>query len=203
MVNRTIYDVLDKVMEDYSYSIKKTGNKIELNGEVYIPRLDRIVAHTKIVYCANGNLQETVGNFRDELKNMVVKVLKENKLVLTDDDEMIKSLMDQCKELREELENAREREKELKERVNELEMEKMAYPYYPSTYPMRPGVTYGPDRTETPPNEWYYRITCDEANTNISRDPNCDYSTYSTSEGTELPEGSPRFRINDGLDKLR
>jgi len=190
MKNRTIYDVLDKVMEDYSYSIKKTGNKVELKGEVYIQRLDRVVTHDKIVWFSAdcNNLKEQVEIFKDEFKNLVVKVLKEHQLVLTDDEEMIKKLMAQCKELREELEKAKKREKELQTRIDELEIEKYGYP----VNPLWTGVTYGPDYTGTPPDEWHYHITCDDAN-----------SAYSTGYGTELPKNAPKFRDFDVISKAR
>ena len=192
MINRTIYDVLDKVMEDYSYSIKKTGNKVELKGEVYIEQLDMTVTHEKTVYCVDGTttnkLQQTIDSFGDEFKNKVVKVLTEYKLVLTDDDEMIKKLMAQCKELREELENTKEREKKLQDRVNELEIEKYGY----QVNPLWTGVTYDPGYTGTPPNEWHYHITCDDAN-----------SAYSTGYGTELPKDIPIFRKNNRVGGLK
>lgn len=36
MKNRTIYEVLNNVMENYSYTIEKEGKKISLTGKVYI-----------------------------------------------------------------------------------------------------------------------------------------------------------------------
>ena len=47
MKTRTLYDVLDKVMRDYTYIIKKEDNQIYLSVEVYIKQLDQKVTYEK------------------------------------------------------------------------------------------------------------------------------------------------------------
>ena len=59
MKNRTVYEVLDSVMENYSYTIEKEGKKVSLSGKVYISKIDVTVTHEKTFY-QNGNSRRTI-----------------------------------------------------------------------------------------------------------------------------------------------
>lgn len=161
MKNRTVYDVLDKIMEDYSYSIKKTGNKVEISGSVYIDRLDETVTFEKTIYCVDGNVRTAIEKFKEELRSRVAKVVSDNKEILTDDNALIKNLLDQVKELRAELDAA-------KQRIRSMELEKIyplnPYPWTtPNTNPWSTGITWETQIGDQP--DWLdkNKITCQKA----------------------------------------
>jgi hypothetical protein len=93
MKNRTIYDVMNEAMEDYSYSIKKEGNKVEIKGSITIPRIEIEVVHEKIFYYNqeernalaekgidnNLVLSKVIATFKEEFKDKVASVIKEHK----------------------------------------------------------------------------------------------------------------------------
>ena len=167
MKNRTIYDVLNQVMEDYSYSLKKTGNKVDVTGTVYIERLDMEVKHSKTIYLADtdrmSGLESAISTFKDELKNKVAEVVKAHAEELTDDEEMISKLQYEMKELKRNLEVAEKALVEARERINELEMERLINIPWVNPNPWVTGITWNNSGgTGTPPNEWDFRITCDE-----------------------------------------
>lgn len=184
MKNRTVYEVLDKVMEDYSYSIKKAGRKVEITGSVYISRLDMEVTHEKIFYYAsdkyssvngdNGGLAKAILSFKSELKDKVAKVISEHKDILTDDDAMIKKLLDEVSYLKETLNTTETELKAAKERIHTLELEKLTtVPYTPWSTGTTPWITWdnGEGTGKKPDYVWKPTITCEH-------NENSEYSAY-------------------------
>ena len=146
MKNRTIYDVLNEAMEDYSYSIKKEGNKVEIKGSVTVPRIEIEVTHEKIFYYAqedrgllgdggNAKLAKVIVAFKEELKDKVASVIKEHKEELTDDVAMIEKLQYEIKTLREALGKTEEELKKAREEITRLELERIGTQPYPWTNP--------------------------------------------------------------------
>ena len=113
MKNRTVYEVLDSVMENYSYTIEKEGKKVTLTGKVYIGKIDVTVTHEKTLYQygdSNDNykLETTIKTFKEELRNKVAEVIKSHAKELTDDEAMIDKLLHEVKRLTEEVERTKE-----------------------------------------------------------------------------------------------
>lgn len=129
MKERTIYDVLDEVMKDYTYKVKKQGNVLDYEGWVYIPQLDETVHHEAIHYFNDKNhkeyndayMEDTAKSFKATLKDKVVKVLLEHKEELTDDARYISSLLEKIKKLNKEID-------ELKEKISRLENDQYIEP---------------------------------------------------------------------------
>lgn len=155
MKNRTIYDVLDKVMEDYRYEIEKKGSKVVLKGEVYIPRIDETISHKMEFYCSDKSEKDLfrmkIEQFKDELKSLVAKTLKNYEVELTDDEEMIDKLLYEVKSLKKKLVGKEKELSEAKTRIRELETELnekeglatipyMPYPSVPN--PWATGITW-------------------------------------------------------------
>ena len=215
MRNRTIYDVLDKTMEDYSYSIKKKGNKVEIKGSVTVPRVEIEVTHEKIFYYTpeerdaladkgiNNNLvlSKVVASFKEELKDKVASVIKEHKVELTDDEEMIKRLQCENRELRAIIGQTEAELKKVREEITRLELEKVATQSYPwgnptpwstGTTPWSPGITWEAQIGD-PPGWLDKNITCESTGEYISN--NTLDSFTNTDEG---PIGIPcrKFKHN-------
>ena len=158
MKNRTVYDVLDSVMENYSYAIEKEGKKVMLSGKVYIGKIGVTVTHEKTFY-QHGDpndefkLENTIRTFKEELRGKVAEVIKSHAKELTDDEAMIDKLLLQVKDLTEELQKTREELASANQRINQLELEKYAQPYQP--YPSTTPSTNPWDN----PNPWSPRIT--------------------------------------------
>lgn len=139
MKNRTVYDVLDSVMENYSYTIEKEGKKVSLTGKVYISKIDVTVTHEKILYQHgdpndNYKLENAIKTFKEELKNKVAEVIKSHAEELTDDEAMIDKLLYEVKRLTEEVERAKEELALANQRVSQLEFEKLVQPYQPQPW---------------------------------------------------------------------
>ncbi len=194
MRNRTVYQVLEETMEDYSYSIKKTGRVVEIKGSVFIPKIEIEITHEKEIHlgssensyvCGESRLIEAIKCFKNELRDKVAKVIEENKSLLTDDDEMIQKLQSDIKELKKELEKA-------KEEIAKLEIEKLGTnPYIPYTpwtspNPWSTGITWG-DGTGDNPNPFPNTITC-----KMNDYPN-ERSSITTEEGLRMNRGSKTY----------
>ena len=158
MKNRTVYDVLDSVMENYSYTIEKEGKKVMLTGKVYIGKINATVTHEKTFY-QHGDinddykLEKAIKAFKEELRNKVAEVIKSHAEELTDDEAMIDKLLFQVTELTEELERTKEELTHAHERIDQLENEKLIQPYLP--YPWTAPNTSPWDN----PNPWSTGIT--------------------------------------------
>lgn len=163
MKNRTVYEVLDSVMENYSYTIEKEGKKVSLAGKVYISKINVTVTHEKTFYQhgdPNGSykLENAIKTFKEELRNKVADVIKSHAEELTDDEAMIDKLLYEVKRLTEELERTKEELALANQRISQLEFEKLVQPYqtYPWTVP-------NPASTGTTPwdnpNPWSTGIT--------------------------------------------
>ena len=201
MKNRTIYEVLDKTMENYSYSIKKTGNKVELKGSVVVPRIDIEVTHEKIFYYTQEDkknlsnvgttnelvLSKVIAGFKDELKEKVVSVIKEHKEELTDDEVMIEKLQYEIKFLKKSLSATEEELKKSKEEIAKLELEKIStqpYTPYPWINPMpcSTGITVC-DSTGTEPGWMNYDISYRGFNDHTTTD---NLDIYKRKNGEEI-----------------
>lgn len=186
MKNRTIYEVLDSVMENYTYTIEQTGNKIHLFGKVYIERIDVTVTHEKTFYKTDDvnsgyKLENGIKSFKEELRNKVADIIKSHAEELTDDEAMIDKLLYEVKRLTEELERTRKELELANHRISQLEFEKLVQPYQPY-----PWTTPNPASTGTTPwdnpNPWSTGITWE---TQIGDPPGwmdknnitCDFST--------------------------
>ena len=128
MKNRTIYEVLNNVMENYSYTIEKEGKKISLTGKVYISKIDVTVTHEKTIYqhgdCNDSyKLENAINTFKEELKNKVADIIKSHAEELTDDEAMIDKLLYDVKKLTEELQKAKEELVSANQRIQQLELE--------------------------------------------------------------------------------
>lgn len=185
MKNRTVYDVLDSVMENYSYTIEKEGKKVMLTGKVYISKIDVTVTHEKTFY-QHGDpnddykLESAIKAFKEELRGKVADVIKSHAEELTDDEVMIDKLLYEVKKLTEELQRTKEELANANQRIGQLELEKYVQPYqpYPWTTPdTGPWVNPNPWATgitwETQigdPPDWMNKnnITCSTSNGNTS-----------------------------------
>lgn len=143
MKNRTLYEVLDNVMQDYRYEIKKTKNKVELNGSVFIPRLEVTIEHKMEFYCTDTSEKDVfrskIDQFKDELRSLVAKKLKEHEEELTDDEAFIDKLLYEIKSLTGKLEETKKALEVANHKISSLEFEKsiqsIPYPAVPTTNP--------------------------------------------------------------------
>jgi len=213
MRNRTIYDVLDKTMEDYSYSIKKTGNKVEIKGSVTVPRVEIEVTHEKVFYYTpeerdaladmgiNNNLvlSKVVASFKEELKDKVASVIKEHKEELIDDEVMIKRLQSQIRELQGMLGETETELKKAREEITRLELEKVTTQPYPwgnptpwstGTTPWSPGITWE-TQIGDPPGWLDHSTTCDSPGEYIYND-----SSVTTQDGLERNGGTVNYTLD-------
>lgn len=151
MKNRTIYEVLNNVMENYSYTIEKEGKKISLTGKVYISKIDVTITHEKTIYqhgdCNDSyKLENAIKAFKEELRSKVADVIKSHAEELTDDEAMIDKLLYEVKKLTEELQKTKGELASANQRINQLELNKNTQPYqiYPQTTPNTPltGITW-------------------------------------------------------------
>ena len=127
MKNRTIYEVLNNVMENYSYTIEKEGKKISLTGKVYISKIDVTVTHEKTIYqhgdCNDSyKLENAINTFKEELRNKVADIIKSHAEELTDDEAMIDKLLYEVKKLTEELQKTKGELASANQRINQLEL---------------------------------------------------------------------------------
>lgn len=183
MKNRTVYDVLDSVMENYSYTIEKEGKKVSLTGKVYISKIDVTVTHEKTFY-QNGNsndnykLENAIKTFKEELKNKVADIIKSHAEELTDDEAMIDKLLYEVKRLTEELERTKEELALANQKISQLEFEKLVQPYQPSPWTVPNPASTGTTPWDNP-NPWSTGITWE---TKIGDPPGWNI-TCSTGEG--------------------
>ena len=139
MKNRTVYEVLDSVMENYSYTIEKEGKKVSLTGKVSIRKIDVSVTHEKTLY-QHGDpndsykLENAIKTFKEELRNKVAEIIKSHAEELTDDEAMIDKLLYEMKRLTEELERTKEELALANQRISQLEIEKLVQPYQPQPW---------------------------------------------------------------------
>ena len=128
MKNRTVYDVLDSAMENYSYTIEKEGKKVMLSGKVHIGKIDVTVTHEKTFY-QHGEpndkikLENAIKTFKEELRNKVADIIKSHAKELTDDEAMIDKLLYEVKKLTEELQRTKEELANANQRISELQLE--------------------------------------------------------------------------------
>ena len=201
MKNRTIYEVLDRVMENYTYTIEQTGNKIHLFGKVYIERIEVTVTHEKTFYKTDDvnsgyKLESGIKAFKEELKSKVAEVIKGHAEELTDDEAMIDKLQYEVKSLRKTVKELEEELNEAKSKINGLELEKLTRepiinPATPNPFPnpwgtpgTAPWITY--DHTIGDPPGWMDKnnITCDFSTStsifnenNVKADPGIGYDS--------------------------
>lgn len=199
MKNRTIYEVLNNVMENYSYTIEKEGKKISLTGKVYISKIDVTVTHEKTLYqhgdCNDSyKLENAIKTFKEELRSKVADVIKSHAEELTDDEAMIDKLLYEVKKLTEELQKTKGELASANQRINQLELNKNTQPYqiYPQTTPNTPltGITWETFIKDQP--DWMNRqnITCSISDESTS-------TTYGTGDGihndmSEYREKNPK-----------
>ena len=158
MRNRTVYDVLDSVMDNYSYTIEKEGRKVTISGKVYIDRIDATVTDLINVYTQGDvndeyRIENAIKQFKESLKKKVAEVIKSHEEELTDDEAMIGKLLYEVKSLTKKLEEAEEELALAREKISKLELEKSVQPYQP--YPWTTPDT-GP---WVNPNPWATGIT--------------------------------------------
>ena len=158
MRNRTVYDVLDSVMDNYSYTIEKEGRKVTISGKVYIDRIDTTVSDLIVVYTqGDGNdeyrIENSIKQFKESLRKKVAEVIKSHEEELTDDEAMIDKLLYEVKSLTKKLEEAEEELALAREKISRLELEKSVQPYQP--YPWTTPNTSPWDN----PNPWATGIT--------------------------------------------
>jgi len=168
MKNRTVYEVLDSVMENYSYTTEKEGKKVSLSGKVYISKIDVTVTHEKTFYQhgdSNDNykLENAIKSFKEELKNKVADIIKSHAEELTDDEAMIDKLLYEVKRLTEELERTKEELALANQRINQLEFEKLVQPYQPSPWTVPNPASTGTTPWDNP-NPWSTGITWENQN---------------------------------------
>lgn len=155
MKNRTIYDVLDQVMNDYQYEIKKTGNRFEVKGSVFIPRIEITVRHEEAFYTEkddNAFLASKINKFKETLRTLVASTIKEHEEELTDDEMLIdkfmyeiKSLKKKLSEKEDKLAKATEKIASLQRELNEKSSKTMTYTPYPwDLRDAATGVTWEP-----------------------------------------------------------
>ena len=186
MKNRTVYDVLDSVMENYSYTIEKEGKKVTLTGKVYIGKIDATVTHEKTFY-QHGDpnddykLEGVVRAFKEELRGKVADVIKSHAEELTDDEAMIDKLLYEVKKLTEELQKTKEELASANQRIGQLELEKYVQPYQPypwtvpNTNPWSTGITWETQIGDPPGWMDKNNITCSTGDGNTS-------ATYGTGD---------------------
>jgi hypothetical protein len=182
MKNRTVYDVLNSVMDNYSYTIEKEGRKVTISGKVYIDRIDMTVSDLVVVYTQGDvndeyRIENSIKQFKESLKKKVAEVIKSHEEELTDDEAMIDKLLYEVKSLTKKLEETEEELALAREKISKLELEKSVQPYQP--YPWTTPNTGPWDN----PNPWATGITWET----IIGDPpgwmDKDNITCSTGEG--------------------
>lgn len=136
MKTRTVYDILDDVMKDYEYTLKKEGNKIEVTGKVVIKKLGKVVDYSKEFYVQdnepNGAMEKRICGFKDEFRKKIVDEIKLHKELLEDDDMLIDHLLDEI--------YCQKRENEqLKKRIEQLENDLIVDIQIPTQTPAFPG----------------------------------------------------------------
>ena len=195
MKNRTIYDVLEKAMENYSYSIKRTNDrKVEIRGSIIIPRIDVEVTHELTFWYGPEDkesikdirLIKAITTFKEELKDKVVSVIKEHKEELTDDEAAIKKLLSTNKFLKEALSNTETELKKAREEIAKLELEKIARPLYepsPWTIPTpvpntTPWITWETQIGDQP--DWLGKNIISSTDTALSGGIYENFSTHAT-----------------------
>ena len=167
MKNRTIYDVLENVMKNYSYTIEKEGNKVNLYGKVYIARVEVTVTDEKIVYLSgdindDSRLELAIKSFKEGLKEKVAEVIKSHAEELTDDEAMIDKLLYEMKVLAKKLQETEEELALAKEKINGLEIEKLNQPYpWVNPNPWSTGITWE-TKIGDPPGWLDNNTTCSE-----------------------------------------
>ena len=155
MKNRTVYDVLDQVMKDYQYEIKKTGNRFEVKGSVFIPRVEITVRHEETFYTEkddNTFLASKINKFKETLKALVASTIKEHEEELTDDEMLIDKLMYEIKSLKKKLSDKEYKLEKATEKIASLQQELLeksykTTPYTPYPWDLRDnatGVTWEP-----------------------------------------------------------
>lgn len=190
MKNRTVYEVLEEVMRNYSYTIEKNGKKVTLTGKVYIERIDETVTHEKTVFqVGDGNdereLENVIRSFKDGLRSKVAEVIKSHAEELTDDEAMIDKLLYEVKRLLKELQRTKEELAEANQKISQLEIERLTQPYPWATPDTRPWVN---------PNPWVTGITWE---TQIGDPPGwMDKNTVTCSPG----DGNTSVSYNDYND---
>lgn len=209
MKNRTIYDVLNETMENYSYSVKKDGNKVELKGSVIIPRIEIEVTHEKIFYYTQEDrkrlsdvgineytaLSKAIVSFKEELKDKVASIINEHKEELTDDAAMIEKLRYENKFLENTLRETESELKKAREEIERLELEKVVIqpnqpytPWYPS--PWSTGITWE-TQIGDPPGWLDHNTTCDSPREYIYND-----SSVTTQDGLERNGGTVNYTLD-------
>ena len=202
MKNRTVYEVLDDVMQDYAYSIKKERNRVEITGSVVIKKIGITVTHEKTVIFPEENsvrayrdgLERVIGIFKEELRSKVADVINEHKKELTNDDVLIERLLNEVSSLKEKLDETEAVLNAARDRVRELELEKVNWPYTPSgipwtTSPWSTGITWDPSR-QFDPNVVTPTITC-EAN-------DASNSSVTTEDGFKKNRGTVHLTADNG-----
>lgn len=186
MKNRTVYEVLDSIMENYSYTIEKEGKKVSLSGKVYISKINVTVTHEKTFY-QHGDpndsykLENAIKTFKEELKNKVAEIIKSHAEELTDDEAMIDKLLYEVKRLTEEVERTKEELALANQKISQLEFEKLVQPYQPYPWTVPNPASTGTTPWDNP-NPWSTGITWE---TKIGDPPGwmdknnitCDFST--------------------------
>lgn len=163
MKNRTVYEVLEEVMRNYSYTIEKDGKKVTLTGKVYIERIGETVTHEKTVFqVGDGDderqLENVIRTFKDGLRSKVAEVIKSHAEELTDDEAMIDKLLYEVKRLTEELERTKEELALANQKISQLEFEKLVQPYQPSPWTVPNPASTGTTPWDNP-NPWSTGIT--------------------------------------------
>lgn len=149
MKTRTVYDILDDVMKDYEYTLKKEGNKIDVTGKVVIKKLGKVVDYSKEFYVQdnepNGAMEKRICGFKDEFRKKIVDEIKLHKELLEDDDMLIDHLLDEI--------YCQKRENEqLKKRIEQLEKDLIVDVPFPATpIPTYPTYPWTMPDTGTPP----------------------------------------------------
>ena len=197
MKNRTIYEVLDSVMENYTYTIEQTGKKIHLFGKVYIERIDVTVSHEKTFYKTDINgsdcqVEKNVKKFKEELRTKVAEVIKNHAEELTDDEAMIEKLQYEITALRKTIKGLEEELNAANEKICRLELEKVAQPYpwttpntapWDNPNPWSTGITWETQIGDPPGWMDKNNITCSTGEGNTSATyGNGDEVIFHTSE---------------------
>ena len=204
MKNRTVYEVLEEVMRNYTYTIEKDGKKVTLTGKVYIERIGETVTHEKTVFqVGDGDderqLENVIRSFKDGLRAKVAEVIKSHAEELTDDEAMIDKLLYEVKSLRKTVKELEEELNEAKSKINGLEFEKLtrepiinpATPYpNPWTTGTTPWITYEHTTGDQP--DWMNKnnITCSSGdsvmNTSVSYNDYNDWKNYTSALDSDL-----------------
>lgn len=196
MKNRTIYDVLDQVMENYTCTIEQTGKKVCLSGKVYIERIDTTVTNESIFYKTGERedeyrLETAIKRFKEGLRNKVAEVIKSHAEELTDDEEMIKKLQYEITTLKktiskteQELCDTKRDLDEARAKIAQLELEKsITLPYAPATPytgTTTPWITWQTEPREIPTeigdkSWWCDNSTCSYDGSNLGNEGYINY----------------------------